>query len=81
MVFDFRDLLEEWKMTLIILMAKRPDASNIGYFRPISLCNTLYKVYARVLVEWLKLMVRCLINPEYDAFVIGHYIIDNILLA
>lgn len=49
-IFESKGLLEEWKNTLITLILKRPDASVLSHFKPISLCTILYKVYTKILV-------------------------------
>ena len=66
---------------LITLIPKRQDASTLGYFRLISIYTTLYKIYARILVDQLKPIISRLINLEQGAFVNSWYITDNILLA
>lgn len=63
------------------LHLKKPNSSTLEHFRLISLCTTLYKVYARILVKWLKLIILHLIRLEQGAFVSGHCIIDSILLT
>lgn len=63
-VVFFFGILVEWKKTLVTLISKRPDAFKPSHFRSISLCTNLYKIYARVLVRQLQLIVLDLIYPE-----------------
>ena len=45
-----------WRInkTFIALVPKNSNPLNLNDFRPISLCNTIYKVFAKVLVNRLK---------------------------
>lgn len=54
--------------------------SNLEYvlkFRPISLCNVLYKV----IVNRLKPFLNSIVSDAYSAFTIDRLIMDNILIA
>ena len=54
---------------------------QITQFHPISLCNTLYKVLSRILVQRLKPYMVEIINPCQAGFVSGHRTSDNIILV
>ena len=81
LIFECRDIPTEWKKTLITLIPKRLDVSLPSHYRPISLYTTLYKMYARILIDWLKPIMPRLISPEQGAFISGRSITNNILLA
>lgn len=55
-------LLNQWNATTIILIPKIPNASSISDFRPISLCNTLYKVISRLLAGRLQALLPSVIS-------------------
>ena len=54
---------------------------QITQFRLISLCNTLYKLVSRILVQRLKLFMAEVTNPCQAGFVPGRRTSDNIILV
>ncbi|KAK3221963.1 hypothetical protein Dsin_008988 [Dipteronia sinensis] len=50
-------------------------------FRPISCCNTLYKIIAKIIVNRIKPCLPDIISPSQSAFMAGRSIGDNILLV
>lgn len=65
----------------IYLIRKRENPDSMKDLRPISLCNVLYKVFAKVLTNRLKLILSKVISEFQSAYVPGQTIIDNILVA
>ncbi|XP_038988045.1 uncharacterized protein LOC120112546 [Phoenix dactylifera] len=72
---------EDWKATFITLIPKCQNAAKPCHFRPISLCTTLYKVVARIMVGRMKPLLSGIISQEQGAFVAGRNISHNIMLA
>ncbi len=72
---------EDWKATFITLIPKRQEAVEPGHFRPISLCTTLYKIVARIMVGRIKPLLPGIISQEQGAFVAGRNISHNVMLA
>ena len=54
---------------------------QITQFRLISLCNTLYNMVSRILVQCLKPYMAEIINPCQVGFVPGRRTSDNIILV
>ena len=63
--FYFGAMLEEWKEGLICLITKGDEASkDIRACRPITLLNTVYKIYAKVLALRLQPLLSDIIHTS-----------------
>lgn len=53
----------------------------MSHLFPISLCNVIFKIITKVLANKLKTILPDIISPSQGAFVVGHLISDNSMLA
>ncbi|XP_028549588.1 uncharacterized protein LOC110095722 [Dendrobium catenatum] len=70
-----------WKETVVVLITKVKNLDRPSKFRPISLCQTIYKIVVKVLVNRLKGVLPHIIYEEQATFVPGRSITTHCLLG
>eukprot|EP00253_Pinus_taeda_P013015 PITA_13015 len=74
-------ILKSINSTFLALIPKVEEAKTPDKFRPISLCNVIYKIISKVIANRLKSILPGIISEEQSGYVEGRQILDNILLA
>jgi hypothetical protein len=67
-------MLREVNHTFIALIPKTEKAASVNQFRPISLCNVIYKTISKILANRLKPLLHKLVSPWQAAFTPGRNI-------
>ena len=67
--------------TLIALIPEIKGPETIGNYRPISLCNFVYKVITKIIITRIRPFLEKLVSPFQSAFVPGRKGLDNAIMA
>jgi hypothetical protein len=65
----------------LALIPKEKGATSFNRFRPISLCNTSYKILTKVIANRLKTILPLIVPENQGGFIKGRQIADNIILV
>lgn len=72
---------KEVKCSLIVLIPKISNPTSVNHFKPISLCNVVYKNISKLLVAKLRPLLNKLISPTQSAFIPNRWIYENQIIV
>ncbi|WCJ19530.1 hypothetical protein M5689_001816 [Euphorbia peplus] len=80
-VFAGIETVDVFNQNLIAIIPKIPNPVSLSQYRPISLCNVIYKIITKIIANRFKLLFPEIIAPTQSSFVPGRQIVDNIIVA
>ena len=75
--FHIGSMPREVNSSLIVLIPKISNPTSAQHFRPISLCNVVYKIISKLLVAKLRPHLDKIISPAQSAFIPNRWIVEN----
>lgn len=73
--------MESMNETIITLIPKLKNSVRMSEFRPISLCNVIYKIIAKSIANRFRVVLDGVVSESQSAFILGRIISDNILIG
>jgi len=77
----FKTVLKALNESFIALIPKQEKATSPDRFRPMALCNVVYKIISKVISNRLKPLLPTLVSEEQMGYVEGRQILDNNIQA
>ena len=71
----------EVNASLIVLIPKISNPTSVNHFRLISLCNVVYKIISKLLVEKIRPLLDKMISPAQSAFIPNRWIAENQIIV
>lgn len=65
----------------VALIPKVKNPKRVHEYRPISLCNIIYKIISKCIANWPKVFLEHLISPFQSAFIPQWHVIDNVIIG
>lgn len=72
--------IRELNHTFLAIIPKIPGASKVEQYRPIALCNVVFKLITKIVANRLRHVLGKIVSPTQAAFIPGRNITDNTIL-
>lgn len=79
-VFYDPSVIGEVNHTLLTLIPKVPEPSRPSDFRPIALCNVIYKIVTKVLANRIQPILPSIISKNQSSFISGRNATNNAII-
>lgn len=80
-IFEECKIPDYLNKTNIVLIPKIAGLESLGNYRPISLCNMVYKVVTKIIVARLRPHFGKLVCPLQSVFVTGRRSVNNAIVV
>ena len=77
----YGDIPKEWRTVVVVTIHKKGDRNNPDNYRSISLLNTGYKIYSKIIAKRLTVIAEAQILEEQNGFRKGWSYMDCIFSA
>ena len=79
-ILNERGTIAPLNHTFIALIPKIGKPRKVTEFKPISLCNVIYRIVTKTIANRLKHILHNVISPTQSAFIPNRLITDNIII-
>lgn len=69
------------KSSFLVLILKEPNPTTFNRYRPISLCNSSYKILTKILANKMKKLLPQIISENQGGFVPKRQITNNVIIV
>ena len=80
-IFSNGIMPEYMNKTLITLIPKCKSPESLSHYCPISLCNTIYKIFTKIIVNRICPLLLKLVSPLQSAFIPRRQGVDNAIIV